>query len=226
MMQTSDGHVPPCGDSIDVSAENRADVSSDHEPGQRDRQRGRPRDPSIDQAIFGAANELIAERGYAAVTIGELAERAGVPKSTIYRRFGSREEVLLAAARETSTGMADLPNTGSLRGDLIELLQLQMEVFANGRIAQLALAAVNEPELGKVLSRLALERRVATVRVIERGVERGEIGADVDVGVVIDLVRGVGWSRYLEQLPFDEGLPEKVADYLLDGLSKSGRKRA
>src|ERR671929_1968498 len=83
--------------------------------------RGRPRDPALDARILEAAVALIAEVGYDGATVEGIAERAGVGKPTIYRRWAGKAEIVAEAirARKGAGGPAD---TGSLRGDLRALV--------------------------------------------------------------------------------------------------------
>src|SRR5207245_5491799 len=81
---------------------------------------GRPRDPAVDKRALGAARDVLAERGYAAVTYDEVARRAGVGKSSLYLRWPSKADLVVAAV---DAGIGDLSDidTGTLRGDLREL---------------------------------------------------------------------------------------------------------
>jgi AcrR family transcriptional regulator len=83
--------------------------------------RGRPRDPSIDARVLAATTELLAERGYSATTVQEVARRAGVPASAIYRRWPSRLD-LIEDAVYPGLGEIDLTASGDLRADLRRLV--------------------------------------------------------------------------------------------------------
>jgi AcrR family transcriptional regulator len=84
---------------------------------------GRPRDPSRDEAICEATLALFAEEGYAGVSIEGVAARAGVGKATIYRRFSSKEQLVVEAMRVGCHLTDHLPDTGDLRADLTSMLQ-------------------------------------------------------------------------------------------------------
>src|ERR1700736_6291349 len=84
--------------------------------------RGRPRSQEADRAILTAAVELLAERGLAAMSIEEVAARAGVGKATIYRRWSSKGLLALDAFVASFQEQQPLPDTGTLRGDLIAAL--------------------------------------------------------------------------------------------------------
>src|SRR3954447_3785716 len=85
--------------------------------------RGRPRDPRRREAILAAALALVGEVGYDRVTVDALAARAGVSKPTIYRRWpGGKQEIVVEAIRAKRAASGELPDTGSLRGDLMAML--------------------------------------------------------------------------------------------------------
>src|ERR1700761_4243764 len=87
-------------------------------PGSAAPKRGRPRSEQADRAILQAAAQVLAERGLAGMSIEEVASRAGVGKTTIYRRWTSRGALALDAFLADFQGQQPLPDTGSLRGDL------------------------------------------------------------------------------------------------------------
>src|ERR1700691_1881023 len=85
--------------------------------------RGRPRSEAADRAILRAATELLAERGLAGMSMEEVAARAGVGKATIYRRWRSRGALALDAFMAEFQALQPLPDTGTLRGDLLAALR-------------------------------------------------------------------------------------------------------
>ena len=92
--------------------------------------RGRPRSDQVDQAILHAASSLLVERGLDAMTIEEVAARAGVGKSSIYRRWPSKAHLVHEAVFPTSDATA-LPNTGSLAGDVREMVSRTAAVLTS-----------------------------------------------------------------------------------------------
>src|ERR1700726_424948 len=85
-------------------------------------QRGRPRSAEADRSILAATLDLLAERGLDAMSIEEIAARAGVGKATIYRRWSSKGLLALDAFVVSFRAEQPLPDTGTLRGDLIAAL--------------------------------------------------------------------------------------------------------
>ena len=108
---------------------------------------GRPRDPETDQAILRAALQLLTDRGYAGMSVEGVASRAGVGKTTIYRRYASKEELVAAALAALRDDLGPLPDTGDIRSDMVEM------------ILQMRRALQQGPGLGMIGALLVEERR-------------------------------------------------------------------
>ena len=180
------------------------------------RGRGRPRDPALDSQILDAACGLLLEQGIHGFTLLEVARRAGVPKSTVYRRWPSRRDMLAAALAALLEKTVEPPNTGSLRGDLLASVKLQMEIL-NGEaraLVRLGLDVADDDELRPVVWE-ALERRRKNFHpVLQRAVARGELRPEIDFDAVLDLVFGAALSRVISQR--DTSGPS-VAEAIVDG---------
>ena len=186
--------------------------------------RGRPRSQEADRAILAAAVELLAERGLAAMSIEEVAARAGVGKATIYRRWPSKGLLALDAFVASFRAEQPLPDTGTLRGDLLEALHAWVRAVTRtpmGRLlADLIAEAQHDPELraawrDRVLEPLRSQHRI----MLDRAIARGEIPATVDREVVLDLFFGAAQHRLLlGHLPLTEDFIRSVVDVILDGI--------
>src|ERR1700689_5196433 len=114
-------------------------------------QRGRPRSPEADRAILTAAVELLADRGLAAMSIEEVAARAGVGKATIYRRWPSKGLLALDAFVASFLAAQPPPDTGTLRGDLIAALHAWVRAVTQTpmgpMLTSLIAEAQHDPEL-------------------------------------------------------------------------------
>jgi AcrR family transcriptional regulator len=196
------------------------------EPAARDTQSGprgpgRPRDARHDRAILDATLEILLEHGYRGVTIEGVAARAGVGRPTIYRRWPSKPAVVVAALVQSNRLALPAPDTGSLRNDLIAVQRHQVDRMnapdarrvTAGLIADLA----DDPELADTYASQFLAPRRATVwEVLQRGVDRGELEADVDFAFIYDLLvgplfmRAVVWGQ-----PLAPDAAEKTADVIL-----------
>jgi AcrR family transcriptional regulator len=188
---------------------------------------GRPRDPAVHEAIMRATAELLGEAGYANLTIDGVAQRSGVTRQTIYRRWSSKLELVGALLHEVSEN-APLPDTGTLRGDLLALYRLYARnlLTPGGPIVPALIAeAMHDRELSTIVRAYVDERRVAAIRVLERAVERGEMRTDVDTGMLIDLVSGFFWYRKLiRRAPIGADGAEPFVDGLLAGIGVRPRR--
>src|SRR3954468_6723809 len=141
--------------------------------------RGRPRDPRRREAILSAAIALVAEVGYDRVTVDALAARAGVSKPTIYRRWpGGKAEIVVEAIRAKRAEAGELPDTGTLGGDLLALLggvidSLDANV-AGGLLSQLGSSA----ELSALFrDEVVVDERARYQALLDRARARGEIAS-------------------------------------------------
>ena len=190
--------------------------------------RGRPRSPEADRAILDATVELLAERGLAAMSIEEIAARAGVGKATIYRRWPSKGLLALDAFVASFAAQQPLPDTGTLRGDLVAALRAWVRAVTatpmGSVLAGLVGEAQHDPSLraawrDRVLEPLRRQHRI----MLDRAVERGEISASVDQEVVLDLFFGAAQHRLLlGHLPLDDAFVVDVVDVIMDGIQVRG----
>jgi AcrR family transcriptional regulator len=179
--------------------------------------RGRPRLPSTDQAIFAAAAELIGERGYDGFSMAAVADRAGVAKTTVYRRWPSRSHLVLEAL--TSVMRVSLFDSGDLRADLVAFARtLAAGLRAPGSrrlVAELTLASAQRPELADAFTRLYTQRRTAAMATIQRAQAAGELRASVDPDLLIDQLSGALHYRMLLR---GEGPTDAYAERLVDAI--------
>jgi AcrR family transcriptional regulator len=186
---------------------------------------GRPRDARTDRAILQATLELIAELGVYEFRTEDVAARAGVGKGAIYRRYGSKDELVTAAIAELVSEEIVVPDTGSTRQDLLILMQEAVALYSGslaGRLMPNLIGAMaRKPELAKAVREGFLaRRRAALTEVLRRGVEGGDLSPDVDLELVLDLLGGPLFYRLLVTGgPIDEQLATGVADLILRGFS-------
>ncbi|CAN5254199.1 TetR/AcrR family transcriptional regulator [soil metagenome] len=149
---------------------------------------GRKRDHSRDQEILDVTLDVLAETGYDGMTIDMVAARAKAGKATVYRRWPSKPDLVLDAVVCMKSGVYDLetlPDTGSLRGDLIAMTgtpsirdgEQKLKVMA-GIVSMIS----RNPELAEAARQALVEPRAAANRVFfQRAIDRGEIPADSDI---------------------------------------------
>jgi AcrR family transcriptional regulator len=180
--------------------------------------RGRPRLQSTDQAIFAAAAELIRERGYDGFSMAAVADRAGVAKTTVYRRWPTRSHLVLATMSSVMSRVA-LFDTGDLRADLATFARtLATALRAPGTqrlIAELALASAQRPELADGFHRLFTQRRIAALATVEQAAADGQLCPGVDPELLIDQVSG---ALHYRMLVSGEGPSDTYAERLVDAI--------
>lgn len=187
--------------------------------------RGRRRDAQADSTILSVAECVLAERGFAGFTVEEVSSRSGVAKTTIYRRFTSKDDLIVGVLENIN---ADLPTTyagGTLRDRIITLL-ITVRGAPQTQRGQILLHAVAEgarrPEIAALVHDRVLRPRHDILRdVLRQGIARGELRDDVDLDGVVSCLVGPAlhlgmWGRHAGT----ESVPtEVVADLILRGLT-------
>ncbi|MGE5287258.1 MAG: TetR/AcrR family transcriptional regulator [Micromonosporaceae bacterium] len=185
--------------------------------------RGRPRSEEAGRAILRAAAELLAERGLAGMSIEEVASRAGVGKATIYRRWNSKGTLALDAFLAEFQGRQPLPDTGSLRGDLLQALRAWVAAVTRTEAGPMLAGLIAEAQHDEELARAWRERVVRPLRaqheiMLERAIARGEIPARTDKDVVLDLFFGAAYHRLLQgHLPLTDRFAGQVVEMIVAG---------
>lgn len=202
-------------------------MSADASPATSGRGPGRPRSAGAGREILRAVIAVLAERGVAGLTMEAVAETAGVAKTTIYRRWSSKDEMLLDAVRATAASV-DPPDTGSARGDLVAMLGELVRLFTQTPAGDAARALLGElprrPELARAFRRSVLgERFAVTDAVLRRGVERGELRANVDAHFVTEMVIAPIFFRHMVSgEPLDAAFAARVVDHALAPVRMPG----
>jgi AcrR family transcriptional regulator len=185
--------------------------------------RGRPRSAAADAAILDAALEEYAERGFDGLSVDAVAARAGVGKATIYRRYGSKVE-LVRDAMYLSAEQKAAPDTGSVRGDLQVLLHhldlLVHDPTLGAGLRHMVADGVANPELGAVHDVFVQHRRAGTKRVLQQAIDRGELRPDTDLELATDLLTGPVFLRHLmTHMPVDAAFLTGVLEDFLRAYS-------
>jgi AcrR family transcriptional regulator len=188
------------------------------------RRPGRPLEARPREAAIRATLELVAEHGISGLTTNAVAERAGISKATMYRRWRSKQELLVDAVAALVSDIG-LPDTGTTHGDLLELMHNAVRVYGGsleaGVMPSLIDAMSRDAELAGAVRTTFLTRRRAALRtVLERGVQRGDLRADLDVELALDVLGGPLFYRLLVTGgPLDDQLAEGIADLILRGFA-------
>ncbi|MGD1172287.1 TetR/AcrR family transcriptional regulator [Mycobacterium seoulense] len=166
-------------------------------------------------AVLDAALAVLAESGYTGLTMERIAERSKVNKSTIYRRWQSKEAVLAAALDEVASHEFPIPATGSIDGDLrtfgsglVDFLTSDSPAVA-GIVRALFSDAAQEPLIADLKREFFANRYEGAATMVDAAIARGELPADVDVRELVGLVAA---PIYYRKLVTEEPLDHAVAD--------------
>ena len=154
---------------------------------------GRRRDPSRDNDILEATLDVLAETGYDGLTIDMIASRAKAGKATVYRRWDSKAELVIdaVACMKGRVDLDNIPDTGSLRGDLVAQIKTPTLQDAERKlkvVTGMASLITRNPELADAVYAAVLEPRLAVSRIVyRRAIERGEVSPDVDIEMLAQI---------------------------------------
>ena len=198
--------------------------------------RGRPRDGAVDRRVLSAAWGLLHAGGYAALNMDEVAERAAVAKTTLYRRWPTKDHLAVAVVADLLEEVP-IPDTGDLRRDLADfatalaasLNRIRMAGHygggaSAGLAAELVAAAARHPDIGEAV-RAGFARRHAMARArLQRACEREGLRPDIDHGVLIDQLAGPIYYRILiTGAPADRDYAERLVSALQAGAFTRGK---
>jgi len=179
-----------------------------------------------DQAILKATRELLDEQGVRGLTIEGVAERSGVAKTTIYRRYRDRDELALAVLIEMSEAFRAPPDLGDTRKELLAFVREATEVILRGGVVEgLASEIATNPELSQAYRDRIIKIRwdeIATI--IARGVKRGDLRSDTDVRVAHELLIGPLMYRLLfSGLPLNRRHARQVVDAVMAAFAPEAK---
>ena len=180
------------------------------------------RSSRVRTAVLDATIALIQEHGIEAVTIPAIAERAGVHETSLYRRWGSRDNVMIEALLEHSRERIPAPDTGDVRADLIEFGDEIVHYLSSPLGVALLRTVVNAAAGAEIDTARDywLSRYESAMAIVERGIARGELRPDTDPMIVVEMVVAPLHSRALVGLmPLTRDLPRRLVTAALDGVS-------
>lgn len=181
---------------------------------------GRRRNAAARDAILDATVELLRTRGAAGLTIDAIAEAAGVGRQTIYRWWPSKGAVAAEAMTRQARAIAPARDTGSFPADL---RQFMVDSFAGledpglrRALRQLVAAAQTDEHVAEVLAEFTAQRRAALRTLLERGQVSGDLRANADLDLLVDVFYGVLWYRLLVgHAPLDQHAAQDLTAHLL-----------
>ena len=180
----------------------------------------------VTAAIEAAFFEELAAVGYGRLSVDAVAKRAGVGKAAIYRRWKSKRELAADLVAKVAIAAIDVPDTGTLRGDLRIYLENGRQALthrlARTIIPDLLAEAARDPEYGAVLAAQIREpRRLKAAQLFERAKSRGEVADDVDIEVVLDMVGGaLYWRQSVMQVDADDDYLDRLTEAILTLIAR------
>lgn len=184
---------------------------------------GRKRDHTRDPQILDATLDVLAETGYDGMTLDQVATRAKAGKATLYRRWPSKADLVVDAVvcmkKEDLTPSA-LPDTGTLRGDLLAMIRPPSIQDTERRLRIMAgvISMISkQPELREAIQAAMVEPRAAANRfLLRRAIDRGEIRPDCDVECLALVSASMVFYRtMIQQLPVDRDFLVRIIDEIL-----------
>lgn len=181
-----------------------------------------PRVARTRATVLGSAIDLLAERGYSGFSVESVVERTGIAKTTLYRHWPTRDD-LLAAAITKLDGARPLPDTGSVRQDLHDLLASRVQATRTPQwercMPALVEAAAHHPELAAIIARLTSQILAQIETLLGRGIERGELRRDFDPQLAASALIGpIAFRRLLLQEAPTLQRVSSVIDLLMQGI--------
>jgi AcrR family transcriptional regulator len=206
-----------------------------------DTPRGRPRDGDADRRILDAARQALLSAGYAGLAIDEVAQRAGVAKTTLYRRWSTKDHLAIAVYADLLDREVPVTDTADVRADLAAYLKQIAGALDSvrragrpahdtdpsaGIVAEFVAAAARHADVGEAMRTLYQRRIRLAVELLERATQRGELRAGTDPLLLLDQLAGALYYRVLiTGAPVDGSYLERLVNAALDGALSTKEER-
>jgi AcrR family transcriptional regulator len=183
----------------------------------------------VTAAIESAFFEELAAVGYGRLSVDAVAKRAGVGKAAIYRRWKSKQDLAFDLVTKVAVAAIDVPDTGTLRGDVRAYLQNGREALthrlARTIIPDLLAEAARDPDYSATIAGQIREpRRLKASQLFERARQRGEIADDADIDVALDMIGGaLYWRQSVMQIDADDDYLDRLTDAILALVAADSR---
>lgn len=186
------------------------------------RRRTGGRSARIQATVFEVTIQLLQEKGYESLNFAGVSELTGVHETTLYRRWKTKEHLVVDAVASRVAQDIPVPDTGTLRSDLIQLLQslrILLQSPVGQALVQTGIAARNVSAID-AFSRDYWRRRSLLLRpLFERAIARGELSSQIDIVLLFETLIGVFYVRlFLLGMSLEETLPEQIVDLVLGGV--------
>jgi AcrR family transcriptional regulator len=215
-----------------MSSQPAASSSRPLKPGAAKKTRGRPSIPFLHETILRHASDLFAKNDFARVSVDEVAARSGVGKGSVYRQFGSKEELYATVVIEGFKHLqkeirSALSGSNSTRDQIAAVVQHTLRYFWTRRQF---FALLHDPTaLPAALARSYLKQRLELSKMISailvEGIEGGSLRAGLDTRIVAESLLGMlrGINRYCREYATPESATDEVLSLFLDGCSARPR---
>jgi AcrR family transcriptional regulator len=189
---------------------------------------GRPRDPRVDDALLRAGLEVFLSSGYHAATLTEIARRAKVSKPAIYRRWPTKADMAVDTVA-VAMRPEPIPDTGSIRDDLVTFVRLRLKTFRtrmfNRLLLPVILESITDPHIRDAVGTGFRDYRKALDDRIRKGIAAGQLRKDTDPTRLLDLLMGT----LIMPLLFSQALPRDsdagaIVDQVVEGFAPKARK--
>ncbi len=188
------------------------------------RKRGRPRETDVDERVLEATIDVLCVTGIVGVTYESLAARVGVARTTIYRRWPTKAELMVDAV-DLLRSRAPVPNTGDTRSDLATGLENMLQAFVSPQgkaIAAVFAGSLHDNELAQAWREKIGEPHSAFFReVLDHAVASGQVELKLGVDETVAVVTGIAFLILFGGLPYRPGLADGVVEMVLDGNARS-----
>ena len=174
------------------------------------------RTSQVRSAVLDATLSVLTAVGFSGLSIERIAEQSGVNKSTIYRRWKTKEAVLAAAVDDVAAGVFPIPATGSIEEDLRSFGRLLVDFLTNdspgvaGTVRALLSDAAREPQIAELKRKFFASRHQEAASMVDAAIKQGELPADTDSRELVGLVAA---PIYYRKLVTEEPLDHDVADH-------------
>jgi len=190
---------------------------------------GRPRSEQARQAILRSTSRLLQRTGFAELSIEAIAAHAGVGKATVYRWWPDKGALVVDAFASSAEEELHFPDSGSVYKDMSRQMNQFLAILQSrrGRIVSAVIAGgQSDPDLIQAFrERFLRPRRQEAYQTLRRGMERGELPRNLDLDLLLDVLYGAIYMRFLirhEQL--SEEYIADVCRLVLKGAAKNGRR--
>jgi AcrR family transcriptional regulator len=192
---------------------------------------GRPRSEEAHRAIFRSTLKLLQNTGFLDLTIEAIAADAGVGKATVYRWWPNKGALVVDAFASSTEHKLHFPDTGSVYQDMSLQMKQVIAIFRSRRgrmVAALVGGGQSDPELLEAFrERFLWPRRREAYKTLRRGIERGELPRNLDLDLVLDILYGAIYMRFLiRHAELSESYVEKVCRLVLDGAARGLHTKA